>query len=107
MTINVRTKGANFERTIVNAALAAGLTAIRTAPMQTYATNDEPDVMIHGFRAECKCRETIAPYLWTWIDNNELLFLHRNRQASLVVMRFDLAFELLKSHGPRLEPTSF
>lgn len=56
MTVNSRRKGSSFEREVVKRAIAVGLTAERTAPMQS-ASGDElhSDVLINGeIRLECK-----------------------------------------------------
>ncbi len=61
-----RTKGAQFERDIVNFAKAAGLEARRTAPNQTQDGSDEfGDVRIAGKKIECKHLASASKFLWT------------------------------------------
>lgn len=60
-----RTKGAAFERWIVNEAKACGFDARRTAPNQTQDGSDEfGDVRIAGRKIECKHHKTIPKMFW-------------------------------------------
>jgi len=56
-----RRKGATWERRVVNDLKARGLDAKRTAQLQTYATNDAPDVSLPGWFIECKVGKQPSP----------------------------------------------
>jgi hypothetical protein len=84
-----RRKGANFEREIVNAALAFGLEARRTAPNQTQDGSESfGDVTIQSLKIECKHHKKIPHW-------NEIL------AASLLDIKFKPVGEIaqwLKGH---------
>lgn len=67
-----RTKGATWERDVVNAARAMGLDARRTAPNQTQDGSTEyGDVTIEGKKCECKHHANIPQ--WRELVNAALL----------------------------------
>jgi hypothetical protein len=67
-----RTKGATWEREVVNTAKAFGLDARRTAPNQTQDGSDTyGDVTIEGLKCECK-HHAVVPQ-WVELVNCALL----------------------------------
>jgi len=67
-----RDKGARLEREVANRAIAVGLDAVRSAPMQGLGRSAGADVTINGsILVECKSRARISG--WTAIITSILL----------------------------------
>lgn len=80
-----RTKGARVEREVVNILRQAGLDAVRSAPMQTFKPNDEPDIRCEGKRIEVKARADGFKQIYTWIEGNDWLVIKANGKPYLVI----------------------
>jgi Holliday junction resolvase len=91
-------KGNSFERELVNAARAAGLTAERA-----YASNgkslghaEDVDCVIGGKRVQAKRRKALASYLIP-SDTVDLVAFREDRGETFVLLRFADWLELLRS----------
>lgn len=79
-----RDKGCKFERELVNAALDAGLTAERTAPMQGKGRDEYADVLIAGLRCECKSLKAVP----NWCELLSALVHKRPAKLGDVLRRY-------------------
>lgn len=96
MPSSSKNKGNGFEREIVNDARDLDLQAERA-----YASNgkslgqhEEVDVMIEGFRAQCKRRKALGE-LYKPNDNVDLQIFREDRGDTYVMMRYDLFLSFL------------
>jgi hypothetical protein len=109
-----RTKGAEWERTVVNTAKAFGLEARRTAPNQTQDGSDSfGDVTINGLKCECKHHADIPQWIEmvncallktsfqpkkivaSWIAGHDALVIKQTRSCAPLVL-IHLAFNGLE-----------
>lgn len=96
MTAPSKVKGNGFEREIVNEARDLNLKAERA-----YASNgkslgqhEEVDVMIEGYRAQCKRRKSLGE-LYKPNHNVDLQIFREDRGTTFVMMPYDLFLSLL------------
>lgn len=116
-------KGDRFEREIVNTLQEWGIGAERIplsgAVGGSFAKDITVPVISEDWKGEAKCRKDGFAQLYRWIVGGRLLFLKRDRDTTLVVMRLDdfaklaLAVPGCVSHPPiarklslRKEPTA-
>lgn len=100
-----RTKGAVGERIIVAAHRERGIPAKRTAPLQSYTPNNEPDVLINNnLKGEVKFRKAVPKSVEEWLGENDILFMKRDRGSITVTMSFEKYLELVWKTG-RLDLT--
>lgn len=101
-------KGSGFEREIVNDARDLNLKAERA-----YASNgkslgqhEEVDVMIEGYRAQCKRRKQLGE-LYKPNENVDIQIFREDRGNTFVMMPYDLflSFLVLKSATKELNDT--
>jgi len=96
-----REKGVRTERAVVHLLQAHGIDARRTAPLQTYAPNDEGDVEAdiagHKRRLEVKCRASGFKQIYEWLDGNDVLILKADRKPMLVVLTAEDALEMIRA----------
>jgi len=85
-----RQRGAEFEREVVNAALAKGLDAERVQGRAGAARLGDPDVIIDGdITLECKRRKSLPGYLTDWLDGVDAAVIREDRGKAVVVMSLD------------------
>lgn len=91
-----KNKGNGFEREIVNDARDLGLTAERA-----YASNgkslgqhEEVDIMIEGYRAQCKRRKRLGE-LYKPNENVDIQIFREDRGDTFVTIKYDLFLSLL------------
>ena len=104
-----RAKGNSFERVIAKRLLAADGVDPIAAGLQSSAgrighLDLGSDIVTRRFAVECKCRQSIAGYLWEWLDrlaervawreHIPILVIKRNHRQPLVVIELDY-FEAL------------
>lgn len=98
-----RDKGQRTERAVVHLLQAAGFEAKRSAPLQTYASNDAGDVEAviggHKRKIEVKCRADGFREIYRWLEPNDFLILKADRREMLVVMPVSTAMELMNGYG--------
>lgn len=99
--INQRRKGKAFEQSCAKQARDAGLDAQRTAPLQAAGSDVDADLLLAGYRVECKDRASIPGYIWEWLGTNDMLLIHTFRKETLALIRYDLLLAILggKSAG--------
>ena len=84
-----RTKGARLEREVVSILKNAGRNAKRTAPLQTYQPNNEPDIDSDGLRIEVKGRRNGFIQIYQWLEGNDWLILKANGKPYLLVKKLE------------------
>ncbi len=84
-----RDKGARIERDVVNILKAAGRNAKRTAPLQTYEPNNEPDIESDGKRIEVKARKDGFKQIYQWLGDNDWLILKADNKPYLLVKKLE------------------
>ena len=84
-----RDKGARIERDVVNILKAAGRKAKRTAPLQTYQQNNEPDIESEGKRIEVKARKDGFKQIYQWLGDNDWLILKADNKPYLLVKKLE------------------
>lgn len=96
MPSSSKNKGNGFEREVVNDAKDLGLIAERA-----YASNgkslgqhEEVDVMIEGYRAQCKRRKSLGD-LYKPNENVDVQIFREDRGDTFVMMRYDLFLSFL------------
>ena len=91
-----RTKGANFEREIVNKHKELGIDAKRV-PLSGATDFAKHDVMISGISAECKIRANGFKEIYKWLeDNPDILICRADRKEPFVVVPWTMWIQLLK-----------
>jgi hypothetical protein len=92
-----RRKGAQYERDIVNAAKAKGMSAERIQGRAGAARLGDPDVLIADVvRVECKRRAKLPDYLMEWGDGADAVVMRDDGRKSVVVMPLDRWLALVK-----------
>ena len=84
-----RDKGARIERDVVNILKDAGRTAKRTAPLQNYQKNNEPDIESDGKRIEVKARKDGFKQIYQWLGDNDWLILKADNKPYLLVKKLE------------------
>ena len=96
-----KTKGARIERELVNRHRAAGITAERV-PLSGAHPSHPGDVLVTvaGRTLQCESKARAGgdgfKTLETWLGTNDVLFLKRDRQPSMVVLPWDVWLWLAK-----------
>ena len=90
-----RDKGARLEREVVALLKNSGRKARRTAPLQTYEPNNEPDIDSDGLRIEVKGRRNGFIQIYEWLEGNDWLVLKANGKPFLVVKKLEDELESL------------
>ena len=93
-----RDKGNRIEREIVNLLKSAGIHAERVPLSGAAGGLFTGDITFLNYVAEVKARKGGAGFktIERWLDNNDMLFLRRDRSAPLVVMGWDTLIPLLQ-----------
>lgn len=97
-------KGRRLENQVVKLLEEAGLPAERIPLSGSLGGKYSSDVVLGSVdkplaRFECKNRENIADYMWSYLEPVDYLVIKKNGKKPLVVMAFDQFTELLK-HKP-------
>lgn len=93
-------KGRRLENMVVKRLEDAGIASERVPLSGSLGGKYSSDVVIGSVdhplgRIECKNRESIADYMWDYLDPVDYLVLKKNHKDPLVVMRLDQLIELL------------
>jgi hypothetical protein len=92
MTSAAKRKGSGFEREVVEALKAAGLSAWRV-PLSGAMAEYKGDVIVeidslgYEFRIECKRRKAGFKTLYGWLGDNDFLVFRDDKCEPLLVMR--------------------
>lgn len=99
MVNKAKIKGDRCEREIVTLHQAIGITAQRVPLSGAAGGLFSGDVVIGDMRAEVKARKSGDGFktLETWLGNNDLLFLKRDRQKPIVVLPWATYQKLMAS----------
>lgn len=94
-------KGRRLENYVVEQLNQAGIPAERIPLSGSLGGKYKDDVIVGDLenptaRIECKNRESIADYMWEYLDPVDYLVLKKNNKKPLVVMRLDQLIELLQ-----------
>ena len=95
-----RAKGNRFERDVARRLVAADGPCPTTGPLASSTgrvghLDLGADIYTCTFAVECKARESVGSYLWSWLDHinplgkTRLLIVKRNRHRPLVVLDLD------------------
>lgn len=97
-----RTKGAVYERELVNAFKERGLTAQRV-PLSGATAYAKGDVEVTGnftgspiFRGECKRRANLPEWIEKALEGNDFMAMREDRGDTLIVMRLSTFGDLLQ-----------
>lgn len=87
-------KGRRLETQVVDLLTSAGIPAERVPLSGGIGNKYSDDVVIGSIdspqaRVECKNRESLAEYLWDYLDPVDYLVLKKNHKKPLVVMDFE------------------
>ena len=96
-----KAKGTRAENLVVGLLAEHGIPAVRIPLSGSLGGIFKDDVVIGSIdnpiaRIEVKNRETIAEYLWDFLEPVDYLVLKKNHKKPLVVMDFDHFVALLK-----------
>ena len=95
-------KGRRAENMVVKVLTDAGIPAERVPLSGSLGGKYSSDVVIGSvdhpvYRIECKNRESIADYMWTYLEPVDFLVLKKNHKPALVVMEMDQFIDLLRN----------
>lgn len=104
-------KGRRAENMVVKALTDNGIPAMRVPLSGSLGGIYSSDVVIGSiehpvYRIECKNRESIADYMWTYLEPVDFLVLKKNHKPALVVMELDQFMSLLKDGSRYADITS-
>ena len=96
-----KAKGTRLESSLVKSLTDAGIPAERIPLSGSLGGKYSSDVVIGSvdhpvYRIECKNRESIADYMWTYLEPVDFLVLKKNHKPALVVMELDQFISLLQ-----------
>lgn len=97
-----KAKGTRLESAIVKTLTDSGIEAERIPLSGSLGGKYSSDVVIGSvdnplYRIECKNRESIADYMWTYLEPVDFLVLKKNHKPALVVMELDQFIDLLRN----------
>lgn len=106
-----KAKGTRLESSLVKTLLDNGIQAERIPLSGSLGGKYSSDVVIGSvdhpvYRIECKNRESIADYMWTYLEPVDFLVLKKNHKPALVVMELDQFMSLLKDGSRYADITS-
>lgn len=97
-------KGTAYERAIVNDLRAIGIDAKRVPLSGASEFTEQCDVLVplllRDLEAECKVGQQCPKSVYTWLEGNDLLFLRRDREKTLVVLPWATWKALVKALTP-------
>jgi Holliday junction resolvase len=97
-----KAKGNRLENHVVDKLQEAHIQSERVPLSGSIGGKYSSDVVIGSidtplYRIECKNRESIADYLWTYLEPVDFLVLKKNHKQALVVMSIDQFTSLMQS----------
>lgn len=96
-----RNKGANFERALCRAAKEAGLEATRSAPLQTFKENNEPDLYIESYKVEAKKYKSNFPSskIVEYLKENDIVIVGLDRCKPFAAISLEKLFDFINKEN--------